>query len=82
MIEAQKKKYGWEFLFIGANIDAVETARVFGIDADRAVDYRADSDGTQILYETVSNAVCELRSEMPLSRTWSKKIKEDYKNRK
>ena len=42
MIENQKEKYGWEFLFIGANIDAVETAKHFGIDADRAVDYHAD----------------------------------------
>ena len=47
--ENQKKKYGWEFLFIGANIDAVETAKHFGIDADRAVDYHADRKGTAVL---------------------------------
>ena len=53
MIENQKGKYGWEFLFIGANIDAVETAKHFGIDADRAVDYHADRKGTAVLYDTV-----------------------------
>lgn len=47
--ENQKKKYGWEFLFIGANIDAVEPAKHFGIDADRAVDYHADRKGTAVL---------------------------------
>ena len=50
MIEHEKEKYGWEFLFIGANIDAVETAKHFGIDADRAVDYHADRKGTAVLY--------------------------------
>ena len=54
MIERQKEKYGWEFLFIGANIDAVSTAKNFGIGADRAVNYRADSRGTEVLYDTVS----------------------------
>ena len=47
--ENQKKKYGWEFLFIGANIDAVEPAKHFGIDADRALDYHADRKGTAVL---------------------------------
>ena len=52
MIERQKEKYGWEFLFIGANIDAVETAARYGISKDRAVNYNADGEGTQILYAT------------------------------
>lgn len=54
MIERQKEKYGWEFLFIGANIDAVETARHCGISEDRAVNYNADAKGTGILYESVA----------------------------
>ena len=58
MIERQKAKFGWEFLFIGANIDAVETAKRYGIEQDRAVNYHADAVGTSIVYESVSKAVC------------------------
>ena len=54
MIERQKIKYGWEFLFLGANIDAVETASLFGIDEDRAVNYQCDSEGTALNYEVIS----------------------------
>ena len=82
MIEKQKEKYGWEFLFIGANIDAVETAGRFGIGADRAVDYHADEEGTRVLYDTVSEAVCNVRACEPLKASWSKKIKEDHDNRR
>ena len=81
MIERQKKKYGWEFLFIGANIDAVETAKRYGICKDRAVNYNADGAGTQILYESVAKAVCNVRSSAPLKEDWSKDIDEDYKRR-
>ena len=82
MIEKQKEKYGWEFLFIGANIDAVETAGRFGIGADRAVDYHADEEGTRVLYDTVSEAVCNVRACEPLKASWSGSIKRDYKNRR
>lgn len=82
MIERQKEKYGWEFLFIGANIDAVETAKSFGIGRNRAVNYRADKQGTQVLYDTVAETVCAMRSDMPISDAWGKKIDEDAKNRK
>ena len=81
MIERQKEKYGWEFLFIGANIDAVETAARYGIDKDRAVNYNADSRGTQILYETVAKAVCNVRASAPLSADWSEDINADYQSR-
>lgn len=82
MIERQKEKYGWEFLFIGANIDAVETAAQFGIGRNRAVNYRADSRGTQVLYETVADTVCAMRADIPISDTWSRRIDEDFNNRK
>ncbi len=82
MIERQKEKFGWEFLFIGANIDAVETATHFGIGRDRAVNYRADSQGTQVLYDTVSDTVCAMRSNMPIATCWGERIEEDNKNRK
>ncbi|MBO5526405.1 MAG: VWA domain-containing protein [Clostridia bacterium] len=81
MIGQQKEKYGWEFLFIGANIDAVETAARYGIDEDRAVNYHADCEGTHILYESVANAVCNVRANAPLGADWSKAIKADYQRR-
>lgn len=80
-IERQKKKYGWEFLFIGANIDAVETASRYGIDSDRAVNYNADGQGTQILYDSVAQAVGKVRSCQPLQANWSYEIDKDYKLR-
>lgn len=82
MIERQKEKYGWEFLFLGANIDAVETAKRFGINEDRAVNYRSDSTGTQLNYEVVSETICSVRSSRPLSADWKRRINEDYKSRK
>ena len=81
MIERQKAKYGWEFLFLGANIDAVETASQFGIGADRAVNYQCDSEGTALNYEVVSEAISSVRCSAPLSADWKKRIDEDYKKR-
>jgi len=82
MIEKQKEKYGWEFLFIGANIDAVETAARYGITKDRAVNYNADSKGTRVLYDTVAEAVCNVRTSVPLTADWGKSITDDFKSRK
>ena len=82
MIERQKEKYGWEFLFVGANIDAVETARNIGIREDRAVNYKADEIGTQILYKTVTEAVSHVRTNRPLSSEWGRALEEDRKTRK
>ena len=82
MIE-KKKKDGWEFLFIGANIDAVETAKHFGIGADRAVNYHADKKGTSVLYNCVGNAVAKARACCaPMAADWCKEIEEDYESRK
>ena len=82
MIERQKEKYGWEFLFIGANIDAVETAKKYGIGEDRAVNYVADSKGTDVLYKAVGYAVSNMRASAPISREWRDEIESDYKARK
>ena len=81
MIERQKEKYGWEFLFIGANIDAVETAARYGIGADRAVNYNADEKGTRIVYDTVAEAVCNVRASRQLQAEWNKEIDKDYQER-
>lgn len=82
----KKKKDGWEFLFIGANIDAVETAKHFGIAENRAVDYCADSMGTETVYECLSDNIGELRAapcraRRTFSDNWSKKIALDHKKR-
>lgn len=81
MVERQKEKYGWEFLFIGANIDSVETAGRYGIGADRAVNYYADKQGTEVLYATVAETLCQVRGGEPLEAGWSRKINEDYNSR-
>ena len=82
MIERQKTKYGWEFLFLGANIDAVETAGNFGIDADRAVNYHSDSEGTALNYEVLSEAICSVRCSRPLEAKWKERIDQDYLRRR
>ena len=81
MIERQKEKYGWEFLFLGANIDAAKEAARFGINADRAANYHADHTGTAVIYEAVSETICDLRASRPMSAAWKKSIDEDYKKR-
>ena len=80
-IQRQKEKYGWEFLFLGANIDAISTARQFGIEEDRAVNYHCDREGTALNYEVVSEAIRTVRASAPLSRNWKWRIDEDYKKR-
>ena len=61
MVEKEKEKYGWEFLFLGANIDAVSVAGRFGIGADRAIDYECDEEGTLLNYEAISQTVSAMR---------------------
>lgn len=81
MVEHEKEKYGWEFLFIGANIDSVETAKHFGIGADRAVNYHADSQGTEVVFNTVAETVSCMRASMPLASNWSDDINADFNSR-
>ncbi len=81
MIES-KKKDGWEFLFIGANIDAVETAKHFGIAEDRAVNYHADKKGTSVVFNAVSKAVGCARACAPIKADWCEEIAADYEARK
>ena len=81
MIERKKKRCGWEFLFLGANIDAVETAGELGIGPDRAVNYHCDSQGTQLNYETISQAVSTVRCSAPLDAHWKDAIEADFHQR-
>ena len=87
MIERQKDRFGWEFLFLGANIDAAAEAERFGIQKDRAVDYHADHAGTAVNYSALSKAVSRVREcksaeylDQALSG-WDEEIREDYKSR-
>ena len=81
LIETQKEKYGWEFLFLGANIDAIETANTIGINAERAVNYKSDSIGTKKNYDTLNKAVEEVRSGKELDKNWKADIEADYNER-
>ena len=83
MIERQKEKYGWEFLFLGANIDAAKEAARFGISADRAVRYQSDHEGTLLNYEVISEAVSSVRAcpGAPLAASWKDRIAADFKRR-
>ena len=82
MIERRREKFGWEFLFLGANIDAAREAARFGIRADCAADYHADSMGTEVLYSSVNEAVCQVRRSAPLAADWKQKINADFNGRK
>ena len=81
MVKKEKEKYGWEFLFLGANIDAVETAAHFGIGANRAVRFHNDPKGHAVNYRSVSAAVSQVRSNAPLGDSWKDEIEEDFRSR-
>lgn len=83
MIERQKEKYGWEFLFLGANIDSAAEGAKIGIDRDFTVDYCNDSQGTRTNYDAMSQAISYARNcEAPMSAEWKRDIDEDRKRRK
>ena len=82
MIERQKEKHGWEFLFLGANIDAISTAKNIGISADRAVDYHCDSEGMATNFCAVTSAISSVRCSRPLSAAWKADIVADYQKRR
>ena len=81
MIQRQKEQYGWEFLFLGANIDAAREAARFGIGEDRAANFHCDSKGTALNYEVISETVCSFRAEQPIAADWKAKIDADYRKR-
>ena len=82
MIERQKEKYGWEFQFLGANIDAAAEVSRFGIDENHAVDYHCDSEGTALNYEVLSETVAAVRCCAELPANWKEHIDADYNTRK
>lgn len=82
LIKTQRDKWGWEFIFLGANIDAVKTAADYGIAPDRAQNFHADKKGMEVNFRVMSEAVTSYRENSNLSETWDKEIREDYKGRK
>lgn len=81
LIENQKEKHGWEFMFLGANIDAVNVASYMGIDENRAVNFNCDSEGTDLNYEVLNDAIGVLRECSYVSVDWKKRIDKDFKKR-
>lgn len=81
MIARQRERHGWEFIFLGANIDAAREAARFGISEDHAANYHADSQGTAVIYEAVSEAVCNVRASRPMRADWKRRVDEDYQKR-
>ena len=82
MVERQTEKYGWEFLFLGANMDAIAVADRFGISADRAATYHSDHEGTALNYDVLADAVCEMRmAKSRINGQWKRRIEEDYNRR-
>ena len=81
MIERQKERYGWEFLFLGANMDAAAEAARFGIAPDRAAKYCCDEQGTALNYEVISEAVSRVRRSAPLSAEWKERSDADCRKR-
>ena len=82
LVDRRQKEFGWEFLFLGANIDAVSTARELGVEEKCAVDYLADEQGTQVLYSAMCEAVSAVREGKRLSRDWKAPIEQDWKQRR
>lgn len=81
LIEERKEKDNWEFLFLGANIDAIGAAQNIGIDSSRAVRFKSDKKGTAKNYEVLNEAIKEIRGGYQLNDSWKNGIEEDVKNR-
>ena len=83
MVKHEEEKYGWEFIFLGANIDAIGAAENIGIRRERAVNYNCDSEGTRLNYEVLSCAISQMRCapDAPLDANWKDRIDDDYQKR-
>jgi hypothetical protein len=81
LIHRQKEKYGWEFIFLGANLDAIHEANKLGIKPDRATRFHSDKQGTSLNYEVMNEAIQELRIKKSISNSWKDRIDADFKKR-
>ena len=81
MIEHQMKKYNWEFIFLGANIDAVETSKMYGIRPDRTQNYHADAKGVNLNFDVMSKTVANFRMNDSIDESWKDQIEKDFDER-
>ncbi len=81
LVRRQKEQYGWEFLFLGANMDAIQTAGRLGISPDRAANYCPDAPGVRLNYAVVGEALCAIRQNCPLGESWKAPIDRDWRRR-
>jgi len=81
MVEHQKKKYHWEFIFMGANMDAIDVANNFGIDANRAVNFHSDMQGTNLNYQAMNKVMSDFRTHDSIQDDWKKEVDEDFVKR-
>lgn len=81
MVERQKRKYGWEFIFLGANIDAIDVAGRFGITPDRVQNYHSDSEGTKLNFAVTAQAIASFRDTGVVAENWGDEIQKDYERR-
>lgn len=82
LISLAKMDWKWEFLFIGANLDAAQEAKKYGIDASRSARYHADSQGTKTVYSSINSSISQLRTNKTISDDWIDQINHDYSDRK
>ena len=82
LIEHEQEKYGWEFIFLGANIDAAETAEGMGISRDRSANFMADDAGLELCFAAASEAVSCAQRRAPLAASWKNRVEEDHAARK
>lgn len=78
----KKKKENWEFLFLGANIDAIGTAHEMGIEEDKAVNYHCDKKGLKVCYGAIAGAICNIRGNQEIDESWKEIIEKDFNERK
>lgn len=82
LIAEQKEEYGWEFIFLGANMDAIASAGLIGIDAGNSANYHCDSEGTELNYEVLSDTIADFRDKGCVNEEWKERIDFDFKNRR
>ena len=81
LISNVEEKFEWEFLFIGANIDAIKEGSKFGIRRERSVNYNADKKGNKVVYETISKTITNYRTTNQIDNSWKENINDDFKTR-
>ena len=82
LVEERRENHGWEFIFLGANMDAIETAARYGIEADRAQSFHADPQGIALNFAVMSETVAAYRRTGKVEDEWKTSIAADYEQRR